>query len=169
MSRPPLQVPLDTYWGIIQQAARARQTTAAIWLAVRYASDIANETLAPGAFQRMNELRGLAGAQLRADAALARLTPDMALTADHIALDINSRDQVARNLDPRYKVAFDVTGTRISTGDQVTIRLTDTFGRNLPATVGDLTDTLDVEAPALAQDSDLLLESVAGNISIREV
>ena len=169
MSRAPRPVPLDTYWGIIQAAARARQTTAAIWLAVRYASDIAGEVLAPGAFQRMNQLRGLAGGQIRADAALARLTPNLAITADQISLDINSRDQLSRNLNPRFKVGFDVEGTRISTGDRVTIRLTDTFSGNLPATRSDLEDTLGLEAPALAQDSDLILENVVGNIGIREV
>lgn len=169
MSRPPRPVPLDTYWGVIQAAARARQTTAAIWLSVRYASDLANETLAPGAFQRMNQLRGLASSQLRADAALAGLGPDRAITADQISLDINSRDQLSRNLNRRYKVGFDVEGTRISTGDRVVIRLTDTFSDNLPATAGDLENALGLEAPALAQDSDLILESVVGNVGIREV
>lgn len=169
MSRPPLQVPLDTYWGVIQAAARERQTTAAIWLQVRYASEVANETLAPGAFQRMNQLRALAGSQIRADAALGRLTPDQAITADQIALDINSRDQQARNLNPRFRVAFDVEGTKISTGERITLRLTDTFGANLPATAGDLEDHLGIEAPGIAQDSDLQLETFVGNISIREV
>lgn len=169
MARPPLQVPLDTYWGVIQSGARVRQTTAALWLSVRYASEVANETLSPGAFQRMNQLRALAGSQLRADAALARLTPDQAITADHIARDINSRDQQARNLNPRYRVAFDVEGVRRSTGDRVTLRLTDTFGANLPATAGELDDVLAIEGPALAHDSDLILENIVGNIGIREV
>lgn len=169
MTRPPLSVPLDNYWGIIQRAAALRQTTAAIWLSVRYASEIANEVLAPGAFQRMNELRSLAGSQLRADASLARLTSDQAITSGQIALDINSRDQNARNLSRRYRVGFDIEATQRSTGQRMTIRLTDTFGANLPATLGDLMDTLDQEAPGIAQDSELILESVTGNLSIREV
>lgn len=169
MSTPPRAVPLDTYWGIIQSGARARLTTAQLWSAVRHSTDRAGETLSPGSFTRMNQLRGLAGSQLRADRALARLTPDQALTGDHIALDINSRDQAQRNLGRRYRVGFDVEGTHIPTGAKVSIRLTDTFGANLPATLGELIDTLGVEAPALAQDSEVILENITGNLSIREV
>lgn len=169
MSRPPLQVPLDTYWGIIQAGARARQTTAALWLSVRYASEVANEVLGPGSFQRMNQLRALAGSQIRADAALARLTADQTIGADHIASDINSRDQAARNLTPRYRVAFDVTGTEITTGARTTLRLTDTFGRNLPATRGNLEDALSIEAPAMGEAYGFLLEPGVSNVSIREV
>ena len=169
MSRPPLQVPLDTYWGVIQAGARARQTTAALWLSVRYASEVANETLAPGSFQRMNQLRSLASEQIRADAALARLTPDQAITADQIARDINSRDQAARNLAPRYRVGFTVTGTEITTGTVTDLRLTDTFGANLPATRGDLEDSLSIEAPAMGEAYGFVLEPGVSNISIREV
>jgi len=169
MTRASLQVPLDTYWGIIQSGARARLTTAELWLAVRHSTDLAGETLAPGSFQRMNALRGLAGAQMRADRFLAGLERGAAVTRASIALDINSRDALARSLSPRFKVAFDVMGTTISTGEQVTLRLTDTFGPTLPATIGDLEDALGLDARGLAQDSDLDLEEVVGNIGIREV
>jgi len=162
-------VPLDSYWGIIQSGARARLTTAQLWAAVRHSSELAGETLSPGAFQRMNQLRGLAGSQIRADSFLAGLNRSAAITAASIAQDINSRDALARSLSPRFKVAFDVEGTRISTGSAVTLRLTDTFGPTLPGTVGALEDDLGVSAPALAMDSDLELAQVTGNISIREV
>lgn len=169
MSTPLTRVPLDSYWGVIQAAVRERATTTVLWAAVRLATEQAGETLAPGSFQRMNELRGLANGQRRADATLDRAGANETLTSQHISTDINSRDALQRSLAPRFKVGFDVTGTRVSTGAEVTLRLTDTFGPNLPATKGDLLDTLDVEAPALAMDSDLELSEVTGGLSIREV
>ncbi len=169
MSTSLSEVPLDTYWGIIQSGARARLTTSELWSAINHSLDLAGERLAPGAFQRMNQLRGLAGEQIRADKYLARLDPTLAITINALGLDINSRDAIQRGLNPRYRVSFDVTGTRISSGAEVTIRLTDTFGRTLPGTKQDLLDTLGAEAPALAQDSDLVLTEISGNISIRAV
>lgn len=169
MSTPLTRVPLDSYWGVIQAAVRERATTSVLWAAIRLATEQADERLAPGSFQRMNELRGLANQQRRADLALAKADPSTTLTSQHISTDINSRDALSRSLAPRYKVAFDVTGTRISTGAEVTLRLTDTFGPNLPATKQDLLDLLDVEAPGLAMDSDLELSEVTGGLSIREV
>lgn len=168
--RPILRpVSLDSYWGIIQAAVRERATTQVLWAAVRLAAEQADETLAPGAFQRMNELRGLASQQRTADERLNRLGPGDTLTSQHISTDINSRDALQRSLAPRYRVAFDVEGVRVSTGASVQIRLTDTFGANLPATKGDLEAEVSAHAEGLAADSDLALETIAGGFSIREV
>ena len=169
MSTPLPQVPLDAYWGVIQAAVRERATTQVIWAAIRLATEQAEERLAPGAFQRMNELRGLASSQRITDDRLARLGPGGTITSQHIATDINSRDALQRSLAPRYRVGFDVEGVRISTGASVRIRLTDTFGANLPATRDDLEAEVNAHAEGLAADSDLALETVAGGFSIREV
>lgn len=169
MSTPLPVVPLDSYWGVIQAAVAARATTQVLFASVRLAADLAGEQLVPGSFQRMNQLRSLAVAQRNADASLARLTSDQAITFQQISTDINSRDALQRSLSPRYRVGFDVEGTRISSGASVRIRLTDTFGANLPATLGDLEAEVSAHAEGLAMDSDLALETVAGNFSIREV
>ena len=169
MSAPPPIVPLDTYWGVIQAGVGVRASTAQLWDAVRLSVAEAGETLGPGAFQRMNQLRGLAVEQRNKDAALARLSPTDAITGQHIATDINSRDALQRGLSPRYRVGFNVEATQVRTGETFNLRLTDTFGSNLPATVGDLIDTLNIEAPSLVESYGLFMEAVAGGLSIREV
>lgn len=162
-------VSLDTYWGVIQSGARARLTTAELWAAVKHSSDLAGETLAPGAFQRMNELRSLAGQQIRADSALARLGPTATITSEHIAFDINSRSVFDQVASPRYRVTFTVSGTNIRTGETTDFRLTDTFGLSLPHTKQDLVDQLSIEAPATVDAYGFVLDEISGDVSIRSV
>jgi hypothetical protein len=162
-------VSLDTYWGIIQSGARARLTTAELWSAVRNSSEMAGETLAPGAFSRMNELRSLAGQQIRADSALARLDPTGTITSDQIAFDINSRSVFDQAANPRYRVSFTVSGTNIRSGERTDFRLTDTFGRNLPHTKQDLLDQLSLEAPATVDAYGFVLDEISGDLNIRSV
>jgi hypothetical protein len=143
------------YWGTVQAAVAQRATTAELWSAIRDAQ--ANE---PGGFgpvtvQGINEVRS-AAAQLRnsgeafgaarEDSTASGL--DRSISSDMMATAPWSSEQMALTTLADYQVRFQALFTT-PLGEASSVMLTAKYPNGqLPATVGELIDSLGAFAPA---------------------
>lgn len=165
-SNPPRANPLSHLWGSFQRAVNDPQVRATpggvqqyVWQSVRNDFLSRGENLPPGSFQAVNQLLGLAGQQRRAVQNLNRAISDyqrtgldQAITAQHLAADIDSRSLDARLGGDRYRIRFQAPMT--IEGELVNVPLTWDPGLELPQTVSGLLAGLDDAAMAAAQDYD---------------
>lgn len=155
---------LTQLWGIVQRAVRDPELRARpggvvqnIWSSYQQAYLAAGETPPVLGIAQVNRLVATASAQVRAERELARSVEtfrstglDQAITAGHIAADIDTRAGVVGATGATFRVRFEY---QINVeGEGLTRFLTWTPALNLPATVGGLLDSIEEAARAAAED-----------------
>lgn len=168
-------------WGSFQAAVNDPEVRAQpggvqsyVWQSIRNDYLSKGEPLPAGSFQAVNALLSLAGAQRRASDALDRSIKDFqrtgidsAITAEHLAPDIDSRglgDQAGGAL---YRIRFEAP---MAAGeDQFFSRFTWDPGLEVPQTISELLGGLDDAAAAAAEDYDLEYSGDAAILSITTV
>lgn len=164
MSSNPTHPELQQLWGIVQRAvrdpglrARAGGVVQNVWESYKQAYISAGAAPPPISIRDVNPLVATASAQVRAEQALAQTITTarregiaQAITAQHIAPDIDSQRGAGSTLPPSYRVRFDVNL------DVDGIRMPHTLTWNpeiaLPATVANLLDALDEAARAAVEN-----------------
>jgi hypothetical protein len=127
-----------------------------IWQSIQQDALARGETLPSGGFQQVNALLSASARVNRAQLQLGQDTVrvnrsgvDQAITAAHIAPDIDSRALDAMPAGPNYRVKFRVDAT--AGGIPMTPWLTWSPGANLPATINGLFDSLDIVAQGFTE------------------
>lgn len=155
---------LSRLWGIVQRAVRDPELRSRpggvvqnIWASYQQAYLSAGEAPPTLGVQQVNRLVSTAFAQVRAESELARSTAtfrstgmDQAITAAHIAPDIDTRAGVVGSTGATFRVRFQYQVN--VEGEALTRYLTWTPALDLPSTVGDLMDALEEAALAAAED-----------------
>lgn len=109
-SNNPLS-PFLAAWGDIQQAVGNRASTAEIWGALRSVLAPNGEPLPSGAFQAVNQLRGLAASVRNAAESFGKANDSDLVTSTMVSQNINSRDALQQALAPSYEIRYQATLT----------------------------------------------------------
>lgn len=155
------------YWGIITSAVTERLTTASLWDQIRGFEAEQGITRPAGLFKAVTAMRSLAASQRRAREALTGAADSVAITADHIAQDINSRPLLEQALAPAYHVRF--KATMLVDGQQVDQWLTTVITGILPATKGDLMGQVASDALAMSTSYQQMITGLTGDVQITAV
>lgn len=152
------------YWGVIRGAAADKLTTAQLWDRIK-AYEAASGTVRPSSmFSAVPALRSL-GVQARiAGEKLSKAADQAAITAEHIAPELNARPLHQQALAPKYIARFKVT---VVTAAGEAIRwLSYIFHGRLPTTVGQLRSFLTLQAPGLGLGSEELVTGITGDVQL---
>jgi len=127
-----------------------------VWQSIQQDYLSRGESLPPGSFQQVNTLLSASARVNRAMLQLGKETLavnrtgiDRAITADHIAPDIDSRPADQLPAGPNYRVKFRADMT--AGGLAFTQWLTWSPGANLPATIQALQQSLDIVAQGFTE------------------
>ncbi len=153
MELTPGQKKLLPWWGIIQAAVSQRVQTAEIWQLVRDAATREGVTLSGVSAADMSRMRAIPAAQRNAAENLQRSRPTDAITASMIAQDISARSAQDQILAPKWIARFEHDFT--VEGELQALWRSSIFEGSLPASIGDLRNTLEADAEALAADYDV--------------
>jgi hypothetical protein len=164
MSSPPYEPNLQLLWGTIQRAVRDPELRARpggvvqnVWESYKQSYVAAGGIPPPLGIQQVNPLVSLASAQVRAERELAASIAtykatgfDQAITAAHIARDIDWRPGAGEVVPAFYRVRFQ---SEISVeGESMSRYVTWSPELNLPASVSGLLSVLEESAAAAAED-----------------
>lgn len=155
---------LTQLWGIIQRAVRDPELRSRsggvvqnVWESYKQAYVAAGVQPPRLTVQQVNPLVAIASAQVRAEQRLATTIasvrsggPEQAITAQHIAPDIDSQRGAGSTLPASYRVRFDVDLN--VDGIRMSHTLTWNPEISLPATVSSLLDALDEAARAAVEN-----------------
>ena len=139
------------YWPQIEFAARYGMTTADLWNTIRDAAE-GMGLASPGVTAAgVSELRGLATGIQRSEREFAAADPSSNL-GPHLTREAPwSRDLPSMNADQMFQVRFE--HTVVIDGEEQTVWRTAMYrGHEMPATVGDLQDLIDLDAEEMAGD-----------------
>lgn len=146
----PRQTKALFYWGTIQRAAAEHMSTAELWAAIREQSGTSRGEPIGFTAADISTLRGYAGRIEQRAQALGALSRSDAITADVVGLAPYARGLDQRNASPEYHVRFVLT-TVDSAGNQDFRWATSRYRGTLPATMGDLLDSLTNDAIGISQ------------------
>lgn len=142
-----------------------------IWNSISQDYLARGETMPPGSFGYVNALISASAAVARAQNALAadwsavqRSGFDRAINASHIARDIDSRELNQQPAGPNFRVRFRADVQAGGVG--MTQWFTWQPGANLPATVGQLMNSLDIVGRGFAEDYQIEDVSLTGDAVI---
>lgn len=159
--------PFGAYWGVINSAAAESLTTAALWDQIRGFEEEQGISRPAGLFKAVSSMRSLAVSQRLARDSLTAAADNVALTADHIAQDINSRPLAEQALAPLYQVRF--KATVLTSEGSIDRWLTVMNNGILPATKGDLVSLVASSAIDMSTTYGQLLVGLTGDLEITAV
>lgn len=152
------------YWGVIQSAAAQKLTTAALWQQISEFEAAQGITRPTGLFLAVSAMRALAVTQRIAGSIFSKAGESDALTSDMIAQDINARPLGDQALSPLYVVRFEAS-TLTDVGES-TQWLSVMYQGTLPATKGELLDSITDAGVDLSTGYGSVFTGLTGNISI---
>lgn len=164
MSSKPPGPDLSYLWGIASRAvrdpelrARPGGVTQNVWEAYKQTYLDRGEVPPPLSIRDVNPLISTASAQYRAESSLAKSIDtyrrtgfDQAITAAHIAADIDQRGGAGAVSEPFYRVRF--TSQLNIDGEPMTRYVTWSPQMNLPSSVSGLLGAINEAAAAAAED-----------------
>ena len=137
-------------WGAITSAVGARASTADVFAAVRAEAERAGQTLQPGMWEAVNELRSLAATIRNGAEAFQSATRDELFTRAFAPSDINARAAADQALFPEALVRFNLQYTDAE-GNEGERPLTVRISWSPDMTVGDVQDQVENLAAGLAE------------------
>lgn len=153
--------------GVINSAAQAHASTSEVWSAVRGEAERLGITDLTGAFQAVNEIRGLYVAQRVAGEQFARTDDGALMTRSLAPMDINARDLADQSLFPEYMARF--TLWSVDDEGELHARQVTYKDRWTPdMTVGDVRDNITEAAAGMATKYGVDLDHVS-NIEVVSV
>lgn len=148
---------LLSYFGVIASSVAERASTHELWEAIRSEAARRGEQLSGVGAIDVGQLRGIAAGLRNGRQALSTADRNLPLPRGAVAQNIYSRPEAQQSLAPAYHVRFNV-GVRGPTGLQQKT-MTWVMTGALPNTWGELADSVEAFAMALAEQGDSELEA----------